>query len=331
MNKPIDMKQLISRYREIPLVLLIITLFLIINIRTPGFISPSNIYKILDDTCILMIIGMAQLLVLLIGGIDLSIGSTMALSGMSVAMLNQYNPDIPILALVAITLLIGAVLGAFNGVLVAYGNIPAIITTLGTINIYRGFTFLLSGGQWVGAHEMTDGFMAIPNTPFLGISSMIWVTVIVIVFLFLFTNYSVRGREIYALGNNETASIFAGIKTKKVKLTSFILSGVLASLAGLLYVTNYASAQNDTATTFELQAVAACVIGGVSITGGIGTVPGVVLGAFFIGIVNNALPVIDLSPFYQMAIHGFVILLAIVSNTLMDRRTERLILQKRSL
>src|SRR6056297_4335215 len=180
MKKYMDIRQLMRKHREIPLGILIILLLLVINVRTPGFLAVDNIYKILDDTSILMIAGMAQLLVLLIGGIDLSIGSTMALSGMSVAMLNQYNPDIPILALVAITLLIGAVLGAFNGVLVAYGNIPAIITTLGTINIYRGFTFLLSGGQWVGAHEMTDGFMAIPNTPFLGISSMIWVTVIVI-------------------------------------------------------------------------------------------------------------------------------------------------------
>ncbi len=142
-------------------------------------------------------------------------------------------------------------------------------------------------------------------------------------------NLTRTGREVYALGGNKTAARYVGISDKKINFLVFCLSGLVSGFCGLLYVARYAAAQNDTASGFELQTVAACVIGGVSIAGGSGTVAGVVLGAIFLGIINNALTVINLSPFFQMAIQGFVILFAIVANTVMAKRAEKLSLARR--
>ncbi|MEW5818079.1 MAG: ABC transporter permease, partial [Spirochaetota bacterium] len=153
---------------------------------------------------------------------------------------------------------------------------------------------------------------------------------VLIIFLVLL-HLTKTGREIYGAGGNKVAATYVGINLRKINFLVFTLSGTLVGLAGLLWVARYASAQNETALGFELQAIAACVIGGVSTMGGTGTLIGVIMGALFLGIINNALPVINLSPFYQMAIQGFVILVAIVVNTLVDRRNQLSLLQKRKL
>jgi rhamnose transport system permease protein len=178
---------------------------------------------------------------------------------------------------------------------------------------------------------MTEGFRMIPDAKLFGVSAIIWYMVLVVILFSVFMNLTRTGREIYALGGNKTAAKYVGIQDKKVNFLVFCLSGLVSGFAGLLYVARYAAAQNDTAAGFELATVAACVIGGVSIAGGSGTVMGVVLGAIFLGIINNALTVINLSPFFQMAIQGFVILTAIVANTVMSQRAEKLALARRVL
>lgn len=317
--------------REVNLLALILVLVIVVTLRAPHFFSASNFGKIIEDTGILMILAIAQLFVIITEGIDLSVGSTMALTGMSVAVLNQQNPGIPIPVIIVLALAIGLALGSINGILVAIGNIPAIIATLGTMSIYRGFVFLVGGGQWVSAHEMTDGFTGIPHHLFLGVTSLLWITFLVIVLAVIVTGYTRTGREIYAVGGNRIATVFVGIRTRLIDFLVYAISGTLAGLGGLLYVTRYASAQNDTAVGFELQTVAACVIGGVSIAGGSGSVAGVVLGALFLGIVYNALTVANLSPFYQMGIQGFIILFGVVANTVADRRNQLQMLKRRAL
>lgn len=317
--------------REVNLLALILILILVVTLRAPHFLTTSNLGKIVEDTGILMILAIAQLFVIVTEGIDLSVGSTMALTGMSVAVLNQHYPGIPIPAIFLLAPAIGLALGMINGLLVALGNLPAIIATLGTMSIYRGFVFLVGGGQWVSAHEMSAGFTAIPHHLFLGITSLLWTTFLVIVLAMVFLGHSRTGREIYAVGGNRIATAFVGIRTRMIDFLVYAVSGTLAGLGGLLYVTRYASAQNDTAVGFELQTVAACVIGGVSIAGGSGSVVGVVLGAFFLGIVYNALTVVNLSPFYQMGIQGLIILFGVITNTLADRRNQMQMLKRRVL
>ncbi len=324
------MPSLLKR-REFNLFVLIILLLIAVSLRAPNFLDITNFNYILNDTAILMMVAIGQLMVLVTGGIDLSVASGVALTGMSVAMLNQYYPGIPIIVIMLIALGIGFLLGSFNGILVSLAKIPPIITTLGTMSIYRGFVFVLSKGKWVSAHEMSEAFRELPRGNLLGISNLLLIAVLSALVFAFFLHLTRTGREIYGVGGNRLASRYAGIDTKKINYLVFALSGCLVGLAGLLWVARYASAQNETAFGFELQTVAACVIGGVSIMGGSGTILGVLLGALFLGIVNNALTVINLSPFYQMGIQGFVILFAIIANTLVDKRNRLLMLRKRKL
>ncbi len=324
------MRKFLKR-RETTLALIIIGFIALVSLRSPRFATGSNMYDILNDTAVLMLASTAQFLILLTGGIDLSIPSTMAFTGMLVSMLNMREPNLPIVVVLLITLAIGLILGAFNGVLVGALKIPPIIATLGTIAIYRALVFVVSGGQWVSAHEMSSIFVSIPHNPFLGISGILWYTAITIVLVGLFLTYSKTGRAIYAVGGNRPAARLVGLSGERIDFIAFSLSGAISGLAGLLYVTRYAAAQNDTALGYELQAVAACVIGGVSVLGGSGTMVGVVLGAFFLGLLYNALTEVNLSPFFQMGIQGLAILVAIVANTLVDRRNRHNMLAKRNL
>ena len=313
----------IMQKREATLLILIILLTALVTSRAPGFIKPENISRIVNDTSILIIVAIGQFFVILTGGIDLSVGSTIAFSGMAAAMMNQYNPGIPVLIVLLAGIAIGTVLGAINGAIVTFGKVPPIITTLGTMSIYRGFTFVLSKGQWVTAHEMSESYMNVPHGHFLAISNLIWSAVIVVLITYYFSRYTRSGREVFAIGGNKTAARFVGVSEKKVNMIIFTLSGLLCGLAGVMWTARYAAAVNETATGFELQTVAACVLGGVSIAGGSGGIPGVVLGALFLGIINNALPVVNISPFFQMLIQGVVVLVAMFINTIMEKRQDK--------
>lgn len=325
LNEKITVKEIISliKKREFTLLISLIILIIIIGIRSPSFLEVSNLVDILDDTSILLMVAIGQFMVILTGGIDLSVASGIALSGMSVGLINQYFPGIPIVIIILISLIIGFLLGSFNGILVSIGGIPPIITTLGTMSIYRGFVFVLSGGKWVSAHEMTEGFRNLPQG-----NNLLIIGLIVFAIFAVFLSLIKTGREIYAVGDNDLAARYVGINVKKIKFIVFMLSGVIVGLSGFLWVSRYASAQNETALGFELQTIAACVIGGVSITGGLGTIWGVLLGAIFMGVINNALTQVHISPFWQMAIQGFIILLAIIINTIISRRNQELILKR---
>jgi len=318
------------RKREFNLFIFILFIIFGVSLRTPSFLYVNNFVDILNDTAILSMVAIGQLMIIVTGGIDLSVGSSIALSGMSVALLNQYHPGIPIFMIILISIAIGLLLGSINGLLVSQVKIPPIITTLGTMSIYRGLVFVLCKGTWVSAHEMTEVFREFPRRSFLGISSLIYLSILIVILFLIFLNLTRTGREIYGVGGNKTASQYVGINLKKIQYIVFTLGGGITGLAGFLWVARYAAAQSETATGFELQTIAACVIGGVSIMGGSGTIIGVVLGAFFMGIVYNALTMINVSPFWQMAIQGFIILFAIIINTVMDKRNQQLMLRKRS-
>jgi len=316
--------------REFNLFVFILFIIFGVSLRTPSFLYINNFVDILNDTAILSMVAIGQLMIIVTGGIDLSVGSSLALSGMSVALLNQYHPGIPIFMIILISIVIGLMLGSINGLLVSQAKIPPIITTLGTMSIYRGLVFVLCKGTWVSAHEMTEVFRVFPRRSFLGISSLIYVSILIVILFLIFLNLTRTGREIYGVGGNKIAAQYVGINLKKIQYIVFTLGGGITGLAGFLWVARYAAAQSETAIGFELQTIAACVIGGVSITGGSGTIIGVVLGAFFMGIVYNALTMINVSPFWQMAIQGFIILFAIIINTVMDKRNQQLMLRKRS-
>ena len=320
------MKSIFSSREAILSVAILIALGLIAT-RFPAFIEPKKLLAVFNDTSPLIILAIGQMIVILTKCIDLSVAANLALSGMIVAMTNGMAPDLPIAILILIAIGIGTFLGALNGLLVWKLSIPSIVVTLGTMTIFRGIIFVISDGKWVNAHEMTPAFKAVPREVIFGLSGLSWFAIFaVIVFTILLTRTPL-GRMFFAVGSNPNAAVYAGISVGKTQFWAFVFSGALSGLAGYLWVARYSVAYVDIAIGFELEVVAACVIGGVAISGGIGSIAGAVLGALFLGVIKNALPVIGISPFWQMAISGSAIIVAIALNTRALRKKGRVILK----
>lgn len=323
------MKQLLKQ-RELLLLVIIALMVGLFASRAPGFASAGNLANIFNDTSILIITALGQMAVILTKSIDLSVAANLAFTGMAVAMLNATYPGLPLVLLIVLAVGIGAVLGAINGILVWKLNIPAIVVTLGTLTIYRGMAFVLSGGAWVNAHQMTAPFLNTPRTVVFGLPLLGWTAILIVALIYVLLTRTFFGRALYASGGNPTAAVYTGIDVGRTRFFAFVLSGALAGLCGYLWVSRYAVAYVDVAAGFELDSVAACVIGGISTLGGIGTVAGAVLGALFLGVIKNALPVIDISPFWQMAISGSVIILAVIFNARQEKRRGRIILRDKA-
>jgi rhamnose transport system permease protein len=323
------MTKLIRR-RETLLFLIIVIMIAGFSTRAAGFATPANLANIFNDTAILIILALAQMTVILTKSIDLSVAANLAFTGMAVAMMNAAYPGLPLTVLILTAVAIGAALGAINGFLVWRLEIPPIVVTLGTLTIYRGMAFVLSGGEWVNAHQMTPVFLNVPRTPVLGLPVLGWTAIVILLLVHVLLRYSRFGRSTYAAGGNPTAAVYAGIDVGYTRFLAFVLSGALAGLSSYLWVSRYAVVYVDIANGFELDSVAACVIGGISIAGGVGSVAGTLLGALFLGVIKNALPVIGISPFTQMAISGTVIILAVVFNARRERNRGRIILRDRA-
>ena len=322
--------QNLLKNRELLLGLIIVGMILGFSTRADNFATPGNLANIFNDTSILIILAFGQMAVILTRCIDLSIAANLALCGMVAALINLTFPGLPLALLIVVAIGIGAMLGAINGFLVWALQIPPIVVTLGTLTIYRGMTFVLSGGAWVNAHQMQPDFLGFPRTVVLGLPILSWVAIAIVILVSFILTRTSFGRSTYAAGGNPVAAIYAGIDVGRARFLAFVLSGALAGLSGYLWVSRYAVAYVDIAGGFELDSVAANVIGGISIAGGIGTVIGTVLGALFLGVIKNALPVIGISPFAQMAISGIVIVLAVVFNARAERKKGRIILRDRA-
>jgi len=313
--------------REIILGAAVLLLLGLIATRFPGFVAPDNLANVFNDTAPLIILALGQMVVIMTRCIDLSVAANLALTGMAVAMLNVAMPGLPIPIIVSIAVLLGALMGAINGLLVWKLAIPPIVVTLGTMTIFRGVIFLISDGKWVNSHEMSPAFTGFPRAEILGLPVLSWVAVLTIVVFAVMMARTPLGRSILAVGGNPHAAVYTGINVGRTQFFAFVISGALAGLTGYLWVARYAVAYVDIAGGFELEVVAACVIGGISIAGGIGSVGGAVLGAIFLGVVKNALPVVNISPFWQLAISGSAILIAVAFNARAGRAKGRIILK----
>jgi len=314
--------------REFWLAAAIVILAALINLRAPGFAAPDNLVSIFNNTAILVILALGQMVVILTRSIDLSMAANLALSGMAIALLNWIMPGIPVPVLMLLAALCGLALGALNGLLVWQLDLPPIVVTLGTLTIFRGSTFLLAGGQWVNADQLTPGFIAATRLVVLGLPLLSWFAIAAVAIFLVLLTRTPYGRSVYAIGVNPTASVYAGIDVPRTKFFAFCISGMAAGLCGYLWVSRYVIASVETANGYELSVIAACVIGGVSIAGGVGSVASAVLGALFLGLITSALPVVNISPFWQMAISGAAIILAVVLNARGDRRKGRIILRE---
>ncbi len=320
--------KLVLASRELLLLVAIGVLLGLISLRFPAFVAPSNLADVFNDTAPLILLAIGQMIVILTKCIDLSVAANLALTGMVVSMINLAAPGLPIAVTLAVAIGFGALLGMFNGILVWKLDIPPIVVTLGTMTIFRGTIFLLTDGKWVNSHEMSDAFKAFPRAVILGLPVLSWIAIAAVILFTIVMTRTTLGRAFYAAGGNPHAATYAGINVGRTQFWAFTISGALAGLTGYLWVSRFAVAYVDVAGGFELTVVASCVIGGVSIMGGIGSVPGALLGALFLGIIANALPVVNISPFWQMAISGGAIIIAVALNAQANRSPGRIILKR---
>lgn len=316
----------VLKSREFILAVALAVAVAVIGIYQPVFVEWENLSDMLTETSVLFMMAMAQMVVILTRGIDLSVAANLALSGFLAALVSQYYPGLPLVLMILVAILSGLVFGMVNGALVAVLGIPSIVVTLGTLAVYRGMIIIIAGGDQVNASEMGVSFQAFPKDSFLGLTTPIWITIVVAILFWVFLNFTRTGRGFYAVGGNPVAARYCGIDQGKQEFLAYSISGAVSGLCGYLWVARYGIAYSEIASGYELTVIAACVIGGVSIGGGVGTVAGALLGALFLGIVNTALPVLQITPFWQMAISGAVILAAVVINARAERSPDKLIL-----
>jgi rhamnose transport system permease protein len=300
--------------RETGLALLIAAMLAGTALAYPHTAALSTLAALLDDTAILILLACGQMTVLLTRGVDLSVAANVALTGMASALFNRHWPQFGVFPVLLASPVLGALLGAVNGLLVWRLRVAPIVATLGTLAIYRGLVFVLSEGAWINSNQMSAAFLDFPRGSLLGLTVLSWLALGCAMGVAWWLYHSERGRNIRAAGDNPDAALYAGIEVGRSQFHAFVVSGALAGLCGYLWVARFGVAYTDVAQGFELQVIAACVIGGVSINGGVGTVAGVLLGCLFLGVLKNALPLLGLSPFWQMAVSGLALTVAVVVN-----------------
>lgn len=318
------------RARELGIVLALAILVGYTAIANPRFLSAQSIRDILLGTSILAVLAVGQAIVIITRNIDLSVGSVLGLTAFAVGTVVQDNPNLPVFVALLVGVAIGGVCGLFNAVLVRYGQVPALVVTLGTLYVFRGITYSWAGGQQITADELPRRFLSFANESVLGIPWLVIIALVVVAVAgVVLRNYRV-GRELYAMGSNPEAATLAGIRVGRNKIGAFTVSGALAGLAGVLFAVRFGTIDAAAGTGYELNVVAAAVVGGVAVFGGSGTVWGAALGALLLTVIGNALAVLDINQFWQQAIVGALILLAIGVDRLVAARTARTLKRRNS-
>ncbi|MEG0008090.1 MAG: ribose ABC transporter permease [Aeromonas sp.] len=284
----------------------------VVSFLSPNFFTADNLLNILRQTSVNAIIAVGMTLVILTGGIDLSVGSVLALCGALAA--SMVAMDLPIAVVVPLTLGAGALLGSISGLIIAKGKVQAFIATLVTMTALRGVTMVYTEGRPIstGFSDGADHFAWLGTGYLFGLPAPIWLMAIVFLLAWFMLNHTRLGRYIYALGGNESATRLSGINVDRVKLAVYGLCGMLSALAGLIVTSRLSSAQPTAGMGYELDAIAAVVLGGTSLMGGKGRIMGTLIGALIIGFLNNALNLLDVSSYYQMIAKASVILLAVM-------------------
>ena len=283
---------------------------------TSRFLTPTNISVILNQVSVNAILAFGVTFVIIAGGIDLSLGSLVAVCGVVVALLSQNNEYSLWLAIIG-TLIAGIALGALNGIIVVLTKVPPFIVTLGTMTIGRGVALILSKGRPIS--ELNESLNFLGNGDLLGIPIPILFLVLSYATCHILLTKTIFGRYVKAIGGNEMASYVAGVRVNRIKLYVYMISGLFAALAGILLTARINTGQPNAGLGFELDAIAAVIIGGTSTRGGKGTITGTLLGVLFIGVINNGLDLINVSAYWQQVIMGGIIILAVVLDGLYQK------------
>jgi ribose transport system permease protein len=305
--------------REMSGVPVLLLFVLILSLATDTFLTGVNLDNLGRQVSIYAIIAIGQLLVILTAGIDLSVGSVVGLSGVIVAQaVFDVTSTVGVLPAVLLALFAGAVAGAVNGVLVAVVRMPPFIVTLGMLGIARGLTLLYTGGRTI--QPLPAPFTEIAGGQFLGIANLIWLTALVLGVTAFALRRTLWGRYVYAVGSNAESARLAGVPVRGVLISVYTLSGLLAALGGILLASRLGNGVPTAGTGYELQAIAACVIGGASLFGARGTALGALVGALIVGLLNNGGTLLGIDPFWLQAAIGLLVLVAVALDMLQGRR-----------
>jgi len=309
-------RQSLSKFQSL---IALIILCLVISLLSDKFLTATNAWNVMRQISVNICISVGMTLVVLTAGIDLSVGSVLALCGAITAGLLKNGIEMPssnlyigftILGATVAGLLVGSLLGWFNGWTITKFKVPPFVATLAMLTIARGLTMLWTKGFPITG--LGENFAHLGTGWLLGIPLPVWISGVIVFIAVVITNKTKLGRYIYAIGGNESAATLSGINIKKIKMTVYTIAGALAGVGGLLVTSRLDAAQPNAGTGYELDSIAAVVIGGTSLSGGRGSVLGTVLGAIIIGVLNNGLVLLNVSPFWQQVVKGFVILAAVV-------------------
>ena len=313
-SKNVNIKELLVKYKSL---LGLVLLIAVVSILNPSFLSPKNIMNILRQTSVNAVIAAGMTFVILTGGIDLSVGSILGISGAVCSSILVSGQNVVIAVLAA--LVVGAVVGFLNGFIISKGKLQPFIATLATMTVLKGLTLVYTNGNPItlGSNELAMSFGKIGGGTILGIPTPAMIMILVFMVCYYILHNTKMGRYTYALGSNEEATKLSGLNTDKIKIWVYTISGILASIAGIIITSRLYSAQPTAGSGYELDAIAAVVLGGTSLNGGKGKITGTIIGALIIGVLSNALNILDVSSYYQTMVKGAVILLAV----LLDRKS----------
>lgn len=298
-------------------ILALIILMVFVSILNPAFLQSNNLLNLMRQLIINGFIALGMTFVILTGGIDLSVGSTLALTSAIFAGLLQNGMNTGLAILIALVL--GLVLGLLNGILITRGKLAPFIVTLATMTIFRGLTLVYTDGRPIAGPRDDFAFKFLGKGQFLGIPFQVILFILAFLVLWMILNKTALGRKIYAVGGNEKASFISGINIDKVKVWVYVISSLMAVLSGLVLTSRLNSAQPTAGAAYEMDAIAAVVLGGTSMTGGSGSLTGTLIGILILGVLNNGLNLLGVSSFYQQIVKGIVILIAV----LIDRKRNK--------
>ncbi|RKL67293.1 ribose ABC transporter permease [Salipaludibacillus neizhouensis] len=302
-------------FDRLGMLIVLLLLIGIMSIFAPSFTDPGNIMNILKQSSITAILAAGMTVVILTGGIDLSVGSILALSGVVSVMLS--NAGVPVPVAMAAGVAVGYAAGAINGYFTAVPKLPAFIVTLGSMTYVRGLAYVITGGYPVVL--ISENFKFIGAGYFLGVPTPVYVMTIVYIIMFIVLKYTLFGRHIYAVGGNEEASRLTGIKVERTLIHAYSISGLLAGLAGVVMASRLYSGQPMVGVASELDAIAAVILGGTSFVGGRGRIQGTIIGVFIIAVLTNGMTLLNVDYYWQQVVMGVVIILAVLLDRI--RRT----------
>lgn len=321
----------IVKDRSFGLVIACVILVILATWLTPTLMTGSSINGMLRNNAIFGIMSIGMLMVLVTRGIDLSIAATMVFSGLIIAMINADHPEVPIVVLVLLSIAMGTVIGMYNGFLVSKLKLLPIIVTLSTLYVVRGLGFILSDSRWIVPGDFSSSYKSFASGNILGINNLVVLAVTMFIIFYIILAHFGFGRRVYAVGSSPNSALVTGINNDRIIFAVYTIMGAISGFAGFLYTANYAIAQSTMAMGMEMDVIAICILGGVSINGGTGRISGIIIATLLFALISSFLSMLPGLSIWTDAIKGAIIIGAVILNIYTTRSSNRRVLKQRNI